>query len=149
MKAFRSPLLFLLMFGVALAASSCSTPTGPVDLTEYESVTIRYERVLPAPIPGGVGQPSLHYLFYHGGETQEGTVAMTSLDENTFSIGIGIRTETPIAVYVLDPKYTDWVSRSLFVEALDVTRQAIPAAGLYGQAAFILGNDGIVRSPGS
>jgi hypothetical protein len=95
-----------------------------------------------------MGQPSLHYLFYHGGETQEGTVAMIFIDENTFSIGIGIRTETPIAVYVIDPKYTDWVSRSLYVEAPDVTRQAIPAAGLYGQAAFILGNDGIVRSPG-
>jgi hypothetical protein len=138
----------ILALGVALAAASCSTPTGPADLTEYKSVTIRYERVLPAPIPGGVGQPSLHYLYYHGGETQEGTVAMISIDENTFSVVIGIRTETQIGVYVVDPKYADWVCQSLFVEALDVTRQAIPAAGLYGQTAFILGNDGIVRSPG-
>lgn len=138
----------VLALGLAWAGICCANPTGPVDVTEYKSVTIRYERVLPAPIPGGIGQPSLHYLFYHGGETQEGTVAMTSLDGDIFSVGIGIRTETPIAVYVIDPRYTDWVSRSLFVEALDVTRQAVPAAGLYGQAAFILGNDGILRSPG-
>ncbi len=135
-------LLPLFLAGLCVSGPRCSNPTGPEDITEFKSVTIRYERVLPAPDPGAVGQPVLSWLYYHGGEAQQGDSAMASLDENTFSVEVGIRTETQVALHIVDPRYPDWVCRRLFVEALDVVRQEIAAGALYGQVAFILRNDG-------
>jgi len=137
-------LLPLLLAGLCVLGPRCSDPTGPEDITEYKSVTIRYERALPIPDPGAVGQPVLSWLYYHGGEVQQGDSAMTSIEENTFSVEVGIRTETQVALHVIDPQYPDWVCRRLFLEALDVARQEIAAGALYGQVAFILRNDGRV-----
>jgi hypothetical protein len=126
----------------------CSNPAGPEDITEFKAVTIIYERVPPIPDPGGVGQPVLSWLYYHGGEAQQGSPSMTTIDETTFSADVGIRTETQVALHVVDPQYPDWVCRRLYVEAVDVARQEIPADELYGQVAFILGNDRIIRRVG-
>jgi hypothetical protein len=134
-------LAVLLCFG----GIRCTSFTGPDDITEFKNVTITYERVLPVPLPEGTGQPTLSSKFSHGSDVWDETAAMTTVDENTFSVGIGIRTETTIGVHVVDPKYPDWVCRRLFVEAADVQRQEIPAAQLYGQVAFVLGNDGKIR----
>lgn len=146
----RTVLLLPLFLG-ALGALfiGCSDPTGPEDITQFKTVTIIYERVLPAPNPGGIGQPVLSWLYYYGGGAQQGEPTMTTIDENTFSAAVNIRTETQVALHVVDPQYPDWVCQRLFVEAADVARQEIASAELYGQIAFILGNDGIVRSVGS
>jgi len=138
----------LIFFALCAIGSRCSDPAGPEDITQFKAATIIYDRVLPAPDPGGVGQPVLSWLYYHGGETQQGSPAMTAVDANTFSAAVNIRTETQVALHVVDPQYTDWVCRRLFVEAADVPRQEIASAELYGQIAVILGNDGIVRSVG-
>lgn len=137
------PPLLLVILGVLFQA--CASPTGPEDITQFKAVTIVYERVLPAPDPGGVGQPVLSWLYYYGG-TQQGEPPMTTVGADTFSVAVNIRTETQVALHVVDPQYPDWVCRRLFVEAADVPRQEIASAELYGQIAFILGNDGIVRS---
>jgi len=141
--------LSILLGTLCLALFHCTDPTGAEDVTEFKTITIRYERVLPTPDPGGLGQPVLSWLYYYGGEAQQGSPAMATVAENTFSVGVGIRTETPIALHVVDPQYPDWVRRRLFVEGADVQRQEIPAADLYGQVSFILGNDGILKSPNS
>lgn len=143
--------LVLLPFLVALCVLSpgCSDPTGPEDITDFKAVTVIYERVLPAPDPGGIGQPILSWLYYYGGGAQQGEPTMTTAGENTFSAAVNIRTETQVALHVVDPQYPDWVCRRLFVEAADIARQEIASAELYGQIAFILGNDGIVRSVGA
>jgi hypothetical protein len=138
--------LFLVALGVL--SQGCSNPTGPEDITQFKAVTIVYERVLPAPDPGGVGQPVLSWLYYYGG-SQQGEPPMTTVDVTTFTAAVNIRTETQVALHVVDPQYPDWVCRRLFVEAADVARQEIASADLYGQVAFILGNDGIVRSVGA
>lgn len=143
----RAPLLLLVVF-LGTFISRCSNPTGPEDITQFKAVTIIYERVPPAPDPGGAGQPVLSWLYYHGGEAQQGTPSMTTIDVNAFSASVNIRTETQVGLHVVDPQYPDWVCRRLFVEAVDVARQEIASAELYGQLAFILGNDGIVRSVG-
>jgi hypothetical protein len=143
---FWTPLLLAVL---CVLGPSCSDPTGPEDITQFKAVAILYERVLPAPVPGGVGQPVLSWLYYYGGEPQQGTPAMTPVDENMFSAAVNIRTETQVALHVVDPQYPDWVCRRLFVEAADVARQEVPADGLYGQVGFILGNDGIVRRSGT
>ncbi len=136
----------LLLAVLSALATGCSNPTGPEDITEFKAATIVYERVPPIPDPGGVGQPVLSWLYYYGGEPQQGSPAMTATAENTFSVGVNIRTETPVGLHVVDPRYPDWVCRRLFVEAPDVARQEIAAAGLYGQVSFILRNDGVVVS---
>ena len=141
-------LLPLLLAVLCVLGPRCSNPTGPEDITQFKAITIIYERVLPAPDPGGAGQPVLSWLYLHGGETQQGEPSMTTIDVNAFSAAVNIRTETQVAVHVVDPRYPDWVCRRLFVEAVDVARQEIASAELYGQVAFILGNDGIVRSVG-
>jgi hypothetical protein len=138
----------LLLVALGVLSSGCSNPTGPEDITQFKAVIIVYERVLPAPNPGGIGQPVLSWLYDHGG-LQQGEPTMTTIDVNTFSAAVNIRTETQVALHVVDPQYPDWVCRRLFVEAVDVARQEIAAAELYGQIAFILGNDGIVRSVGA
>ena len=146
----RSRTFLPLLLGALFVLSfRCSNPTGPEDITQFKAVAIVYERVLPAPVPGGVGQPVLSWLYYYGGEPQQGTPAMTPVDENMFSAAVNIRTETQVALHVVDPQYPDWVCRRLFVEAADVARQEVPADGLYGQVGFILGNDGIVQRSGT
>lgn len=141
------PSLILVALGVL--SSGCSDPAGPEDITQFKAVTIVYERVLPPSNPGGIGQPILSWLYYYGGGAQQGEPTMTTIDENTFSAAVNIRTETPVALHVVDPQYLDWVCERLFVEAADVARQEIVAEGVIGQIAFILGNDGIVRSVGA
>ena len=140
----RSRLVMLAVL-LCLGGICCTSFTGPDDITEFKNVTITYERVLPVPLPDATGQPALSSKFTHGSDVWDETTVMTAIDENTFSLGLGIRTETATALHVVDPKYPDWVCQRLFVEAADVQRQEIPAAQLYGQVAFVLGNDGKVR----
>jgi spore coat protein CotH len=65
--------------------------------------------------------------------------------DNFTSALVPIRTETPILMWVIDDKMNNGVT-SVVCATIKINGQTINVGTtLYGQATFILGNDGIIR----
>jgi len=116
---------------------SVMVPSNPI------TVTIDYERVLPIPNPNGANFP---YVAWYIDPTHLGTRALTKVADDIFTTPlIPLLTERVIRVWVMDTKMdngtTSKVCRTIKIngQLLDV------GVMIYGEASFIIGNDGIVR----
>ncbi len=118
---------------VSLTVSSASTT---------KTVVIQYDRVPPIPYPDGQDFPSLTLIYDSGVVIGRG---LAKIANDSFSTPVTIQTEKRIRIFVDDTKMfngtTYRVCRTITIDGqlLDV------GTTLYGEAAFIYGNDGIVR----
>ncbi len=113
------------------------------DTSQPVTVTVDYTRVLPLPNPNGADFPTLAWSFP---PNTQGTAGMGKVSNDNFSSAlIPIRTETVITMWVIDDKMNNGTT-SFVCRTIKINGQLVNVgATLYGQATFILGNDGIVR----
>jgi len=114
-----------------------TVPSNPI------MVTIDYERVLPIPNPNGANFP---YVAWYIDPTHLGTRALTKVTEDIFTTPlIPLVTERVIRVWVMDTKMDNGTS-SKVCRTIKVNGQLLDVGlTIYGEASFIIGNDGIVR----
>jgi hypothetical protein len=114
-----------------------TVPSNPI------TVTIDYERVLPIPNPNGANFP---YVAWYIDPTHLGTRALTKVADDIFTTPlIPLVTERVIRVWVMDTKMDNGTS-SKVCRTIKINGQLLDVGvTIYGEASFIIGNDGIVR----
>jgi len=130
------------------ATNGTGNTTRPVSLTVTSashdiSVTVDYERVQPVPNPEGLDFP---VLAWSNGGAHLATRGLAKVAEHAFTSPlVSILTETPIRMWIIDNKMhngtTEKVCRTIKIDGklIDV------GTTIYGEAKFILGNDGVIR----
>ncbi len=105
-------------------------------------VTVDYSRVLPVPNPNGADFPVLDWTY----PNYVGNQGLAKVAEHDFTgPKVRLATETVIHMWVMDLKMDNGVTTKVCA-TIKVNGQLLDVgAALYGEAVFIIGNDGMVR----